>query len=245
MAHKKGAGSTDNGRDSKSKRLGVKLYGGQSAIAGNIIVRQRGTRFHPGDNVYMGRDFTLHASIDGFVTFTRRRDDRTYVSISPAPAVAAAPAPAKEAKKTVAAKPAAKPAPVAAAAPVTEPVEVVAAPVDVVEVVEAPVAAPVEVAEVAETAAPKKAPKLDDLKIVEGIGPKIEQLLKEGGINTWAELSVADVDRLKEILDAAGPRYQIHNPSTWPAQAKFAAEGRFDELKEYQEMLIGGRDVTE
>lgn len=237
MAHKKGAGSTDNGRDSKSKRLGVKLYGGQSAIAGNIIVRQRGTRFHPGDNVYMGRDFTLHASIDGFVTFTRRRDDRTYVSISPAPAVAAAPAPAKEAKKTVAAKPAAKPAPVAA-------------PVDVVEVVEAPVAAPVteptEVAEVvAETAAPKKAPKLDDLKIVEGIGPKIEQLLKEGGINTWAELSVADVDRLKEILDAAGPRYQIHNPSTWPAQAKFASEGKFDELKEYQEMLIGGRDVTE
>ena len=242
MAHKKGAGSTDNGRDSKSKRLGVKLYGGQSAIAGNIIVRQRGTRFHPGDNVYMGRDFTLHASIDGFVTFTRRRDDRTYVSISPAPAVAAAPAPAKEAKKTVAAKPAAKPAPVAAAAPVTEPVEVVEV---VAPAVAAPVTEPVEVVEVAETAAPKKAPKLDDLKIVEGIGPKIEQLLKEGGINTWAELSVAEVDRLKEILDAAGPRYQIHNPSTWPAQAKFAAEGRFDELKEYQEMLIGGRDVTE
>lgn len=233
MAHKKGAGSTDNGRDSKSKRLGVKLYGGQSAIAGNIIVRQRGTRFHPGDNVYMGRDFTLHASIDGFVTFTRRRDDRTYVSISPAPAAAAAPAPAKEAKKPVAAKPAAKPAPVAA-------------PVDVVEAVAPTVAAePVEVVEVAEAPVAKKAPKLDDLKIVEGIGPKIEQLLKEGGISTWAELSVADVDRLKEILDAAGPRYQIHNPSTWPAQAKFASEGKFDELKEYQEMLIGGRDVTE
>ena len=68
MAHKKGVGSTDNGRDSKSKRLGVKLFGGQSARAGNIIVRQRGTRFHAGDNVGMGRDFTLHALIDGTIT---------------------------------------------------------------------------------------------------------------------------------------------------------------------------------
>ena len=83
------------------------------------------------------------------------------------------------------------------------------------------------------------------MKIVEGVGPKIETLLKEGGINTWAELATAPVERLKEILDAAGPRYQIHDPSSWPAQAKFAAEGKWDELKEYQEMLIGGRDVTE
>jgi large subunit ribosomal protein L27 len=65
MAHKKGVGSTDNGRDSNSKRLGVKLFGGQFARAGNIIVRQRGTKFHPGDNVGMGRDFTLHALVDG------------------------------------------------------------------------------------------------------------------------------------------------------------------------------------
>ena len=62
MAHKKGVGSTDNGRDSKSKRLGVKLFGGQSAIAGNIIVRQRGTRFHPGEGVGLGRDFTIFAT---------------------------------------------------------------------------------------------------------------------------------------------------------------------------------------
>ncbi|MFM8361940.1 MAG: 50S ribosomal protein L27, partial [Haliscomenobacter sp.] len=71
MAHKKGVGSSDNGRDSKSKRLGVKLFGGQLAQAGNIIVRQRGTKFHPGENVYMGRDFTLHASIEGRVHFKR------------------------------------------------------------------------------------------------------------------------------------------------------------------------------
>lgn len=83
MAHKKGEGSTQNGRDSNAKRLGVKLYGGQGAVAGNIIVRQRGTRFHPGDNVYMGKDFTLHAAVDGTVAFRKSRRDRTFVSIIP------------------------------------------------------------------------------------------------------------------------------------------------------------------
>lgn len=84
MAHKKGVGSTDNGRDSKSKRLGVKLFGGQSAIAGNIIIRQRGTKYHPGENVGMGRDHTLYAQIDGTVAFRKRRNNRTFVSIVPA-----------------------------------------------------------------------------------------------------------------------------------------------------------------
>jgi len=81
MAHKKGVGSTDNGRDSNSKRLGVKLFGGQFAKAGNIIVRQRGTKFHPGNNVYMGKDHTLHARIDGFVEFRKKRLNRTFVNI--------------------------------------------------------------------------------------------------------------------------------------------------------------------
>ncbi|NBU35896.1 MAG: 50S ribosomal protein L27 [Bacteroidetes bacterium] len=81
MAHKKGAGSSDNGRDSKSKRLGVKLFGGEYARAGNILVRQRGTRFHPGANVYLAKDYTLHADIDGTVVFRRKKDNRTYVSI--------------------------------------------------------------------------------------------------------------------------------------------------------------------
>ncbi len=83
MAHKKGVGSTDNGRDSNSKRLGVKLYGGQVARAGNIIVRQRGTKFYAGENVYMGKDFTLHAAVDGIIVFRRKRLNRTFISIEP------------------------------------------------------------------------------------------------------------------------------------------------------------------
>lgn len=87
MAHKKGVGSTDNGRDSHSKRLGVKLFGGQVARAGNIIVRQRGTKFHPGDNVGLGKDFTIYALADGTVTFKKGRKDRTFVSILPSAVV--------------------------------------------------------------------------------------------------------------------------------------------------------------
>ena len=81
MAHKKGVGSSKNGRESHSKRLGVKRYGGEVVKAGNIIVRQRGTQHHPGDNVGMGKDHTLYALIDGVVVFTRKRNDRSYVSI--------------------------------------------------------------------------------------------------------------------------------------------------------------------
>ena len=84
MAHKKGVGSTDNGRDSISKRLGVKLFGGQYAKAGNIIVRQKGTKFHPGENVGMGKDFTLHALVNGTVEFRKKRLNRTFVNIIPA-----------------------------------------------------------------------------------------------------------------------------------------------------------------
>lgn len=83
MAHKKGVGSSKNGRESESKRLGVKIFGGQAAIAGNIIVRQRGTTHYPGENVYMGKDHTLHAQVDGVVEFKKKRDNRSYVSIVP------------------------------------------------------------------------------------------------------------------------------------------------------------------
>ncbi len=81
MAHKKGAGSSRNGRESESKRLGVKIYGGQVAIAGNILVRQRGTTHHPGENVGMGKDHTLFALIDGTVNFKKGRKNRSFVSI--------------------------------------------------------------------------------------------------------------------------------------------------------------------
>jgi ribosomal protein L27 len=165
MAHKKGVGSSDNGRDSKSKRLGVKLYGGQSAVAGNVLVRQRGTKFHAGENVYMGRDHTLHAAIDGMVVFTRSIKDRRFVSIVPFQDDVVTVDPPKKGKVLIPtnpkndtkATPAAEPSKKEAAAPAVE-------------------AVATEEAEAApkKAAAPKKekAPKLDDLKIIEGVGPK-------------------------------------------------------------------------
>lgn len=83
MAHKKGVGSSKNGRESESKRLGVKIYGGQFAKAGNIIVRQRGTVHHPGKNIGIGKDHTLFALIDGTVEFRKRKDNKSYVSVNP------------------------------------------------------------------------------------------------------------------------------------------------------------------
>jgi large subunit ribosomal protein L27 len=328
MAHKKGAGSTDNGRDSASKRLGVKLFGSQHAIPGNIIVRQRGTKFHAGENVYMGVDHTLHARIEGTVVFTKGKGDRTFVHIIPfvshpevketldaapkaktstristaTPKVAAAP-------KAVAAAP--KVVKVEAIAPVTKAAEVKAAPV--VEVAKAPEVKAAPVVEVIkalevkaapvveETKAPevkaapvvevRKAVKVeaapaateevksssttttttttsssstsssssssssttafnagssigdleDNLKIVEGIGPKIEQLIKDRGIKTWAQLSETPVETLQSILHDAGSRYTMHNPGTWPRQAKLAAEGKWEELEVLQKELDGGK----
>ncbi len=120
MAHKKGAGSSRNGRESESKRLGVKIYGGQAAIAGNIIVRQRGTVHHPGANMGIGKDHTLFALIDGTVHFQKKRDNRSYVSIIPAaaPVAVAEEKPVEKAKK-VKAEPVVE-APVAAAETVVE-----------------------------------------------------------------------------------------------------------------------------
>jgi large subunit ribosomal protein L27 len=106
MAHKKGAGSSRNGRESHSKRLGIKIFGGQPAIAGNIIVRQRGTQHNPGLNVGIGKDHTLFALKDGLVIFKKKADNRSYVSVIPAEAAPVVEAPA--------AKPAAKAAPKAA-----------------------------------------------------------------------------------------------------------------------------------
>ncbi len=83
MAHKKGAGSSRNGRESESKRLGVKLFGGQYAKAGNILVRQRGTKHFPGNNVGKGKDDTLFALSDGIVAFRKKKDNKSYVSIEP------------------------------------------------------------------------------------------------------------------------------------------------------------------
>ncbi len=88
MAHKKGEGSFKNGRDSHSKRLGVKIYGGQPAISGNILIRQRGTQYHPGKNVGLGSDFTIFAMTNGIVEFKKGKNNRTTVSILPVQEVA-------------------------------------------------------------------------------------------------------------------------------------------------------------
>lgn len=245
MAHKKGVGSTDNGRDSLSKRLGVKLFGGQDARAGNIIVRQRGTKYHPGENVYMGKDFTLHAKIDGTVAYRKRRSNRTFVSIVPADAVAVAP-PAPKAKKAApkkeapapAAAPAVEEAPVAEARSVAPEAPVAEAPKQEEKAAEAPKKAKAEKIKLPNG----KSIKQDDLKMVEGIGPKIEGLLHEGGIKTWEDLANAPTEDVQKILDEAGPRYRMHQPTTWAKQARLAADGKWDELVAYQDHLDGGRE---
>ena len=241
MAHKKGEGSTQNGRDSNSKRLGVKLYGGQTAKAGNIIIRQRGTKFHPGQNTYLGKDFTLHASILGKIVFTKGKGGKTFVHVLPFDApVAETVAPAAVAK-------AAKKAP-ASTPKVAAPVEAVVNTANM----EAPTvkfeeptmdfdSAFDEPAAVETPKATKKASGSDDLKKIEGIGPKIAELLNEGGIHTFLDLANAPVERVQEILDAAGPRYRIHNPTTWGQQAQLAADGKWDELKAWQDELNGGK----
>jgi large subunit ribosomal protein L27 len=90
MAHKKGVGSSRNGRESHGQRLGVKIFGGQTAKAGNVILRQRGTSYHPGKGVGMGKDHTIFALVDGEVVFTTKRQDRRYVAVIPAEAQASA-----------------------------------------------------------------------------------------------------------------------------------------------------------
>ena len=241
MAHKKGVGSTDNGRDSNSKRLGVKIFGGEAVRAGNIIVRQRGTKFHPGNGVGMGKDFTLFALSDGVVHFKTGRKNRTFVNILTGEEVVAAPPvqakakpdpkPAAPVKESAPAKDTPAPAE-AAAAPVEEPTAEVTTP-------------PQEAAPAKKAAKPKtrkKTIKPDDLKVIEGVGPKIEQLMKAAGIENLAMLSETPAEKIKEILAEAGSRYQMHDPTTWPGQAKLAAEGDWDKLKEYQDRLDGGRE---
>lgn len=198
MAHKKGVGSTDNGRDSKSKRLGVKLFGGQTAKAGNIIVRQRGTKFHAGDNVYVAKDYTLHAAVDGKVVFKKKKMDRTFVSVLPAE----------------------------------------------VAVAEMPAPAPVKAAAGKKITLPSgKKVAADDLKLIEGVGPKIEGLLHDAGIRSWADLAGADVAQLQAILDAAGSSFKMHDPATWAKQAQLAVNGEWEALEAYQDALKGGKEV--
>ncbi len=186
MAHKKGAGSSKNGRESESKRLGVKIYGGQFAKAGNILIRQRGTKHYPGENVGMGKDHTLFALIDGTVIFRKKRKNRSYVSVAPIVEidVAVAEAPVKKApEKTEATK----------------------------------------VEEVKAEAPEKAEAKGDNLTKLDGVGPKLAEILNEAGIATYADLAGASIDKMKEILEAAGSRYASKDPAPWIEQAKTMA----------------------
>ncbi len=242
MAHKKGVGSTDNGRDSNSNRLGVKLFGGQAARAGNIIVRQRGTKFHPGEFVYMGKDHTLHAKVDGTVVFDKRRLGRTFVSIAPfdmPETVVKKPKPAKKAVKQEAPAPVVEAPKPVVEAPAPEPKAEAPAP-------QAVAATPPPAPKAGEKIALPSGKKIkrDDLTAIEGIGPKIAELLTNAGIATWADLAIAEYDRLKGILNDAGSRYQMHNPTTWPKQAAMAVAGDWEELEKYQDYLDGGVEPT-
>ena len=191
MAHKKGVGSTDNGRDSNSKRLGIKIFGGQSVIPGNILVRQRGTKFHPGNNVYMGRDHTLHAAIEGTVQFTRKKNNRTYINILPSGEVATVkPAPkAAEAEAAAKAK-AAEEAKAKAAA------DAAAAKAKAAKPAKAEPAAELSEEEKSENKSnllssigeASEADK-DDLKKIKGVGPKLEGTLNSLGIFTFEQVS--------------------------------------------------------
>ncbi|NJL73880.1 MAG: 50S ribosomal protein L27 [Saprospiraceae bacterium] len=199
--------STDNGRDSKSKRLGVKLFGGQTAKAGNIIIRQRGTKYHAGENVYLSKDFSIHAAVDGKVFFKKRRLNRTFVSIIPT---------LNEVVETVAK------GEHTSYLPQTQNEE------EQVRVIEEAVAnAPVAT---------------DDLTKIEGIGPKIAEILNSNGILTFEQLAASSAESIKEMLTNAGPRYAVHEPATWSKQAAMAAAGDWEELKAYQDILDGGKE---
>ena len=212
MAHKKGVGSTKNGRDSESKRLGVKIYGGQLAMAGNIIVRQRGTRFHPGLNVGMGKDHTIFAMVDGTVEFQHGRKSRKYINILPFEDLETAVADAPVAK-------AAKPAP-APEAPSAE--------------AEAPAAAPKKTSDKVELSDEERAAKIealraklgtvsddekDDLKKVKGIGKVYEGQLNEMGIYTFKQLAQLDEEAIDAIETLTGFPGRVERED-WVGQAK-------------------------
>jgi len=212
MAHKKGVGSSRNGRDSNPKYRGIKKYGGEFVIAGNIILRQCGTKWHPGTNVGMGTDYTIYSLVDGVVQFQHKSKKAYKVSVLPVEFEVE-----MDDEQSVLAMTTAS---------------VVSAP-------QATVASPV-----ASTAAsfgfkPQKAGK-DDLTIVEGIGPKISDLLVAGGIDTFEQLANASIESIQAILDAAGPAYRIAKPATWPAQSALCASGSWEELRALQERLSAG-----
>jgi len=248
MAHKKGGGSSRNGRDSNSQRLGVKRYGGEHVISGNIIIRQRGTKFHPGENVMMGRDHTIYAVAEGYVVFEKPHHGKRHISVYPelttvTPAAPKA-APVAIADVTKAKTPKAKPAKQEATAEAEQPAKAeveAAAPVQA----EAP-AVEEEAAPAPKTRAKKaKSSDADDLKRIEGVGPKVEKTLNAAGITTFAQVAEMSADDLYRIVKVEGKVNIVGDAATWPKQAKMLAAGDEEALKAYQDRLVGGREPSD
>lgn len=228
MAHKKGVGSTKNGRDSESKRLGVKIFGGQLAIAGNIIVRQRGTKFHPGLNVGMGKDHTIFASVDGLVEFKSGRKDRTFVHITPFVEVdelAAHATTAPEAMKGATPPPHAPAKPAAGEHETTLTPEAPKAEAKKESKEEAPKGEMTEEERTAKLEAlkaklgPVAEGEKDDLKKVKGIGKVYEGQLNEMGIYTFKQLANLDDEAIEAIEDLTGFPGRVERED-WVGQAK-------------------------
>ena len=219
MAHKKGAGSTNNGRDSESKRLGVKIYGGQAAIAGNIIVRQRGTKFHPGENVGMGKDHTIYALIDGVVNFRRRRNNRSYISVLPLDEVLKAEPKPKKAVKKTAIEPVKKETKAAAPKAETK-AEIKAEPKAEKKAAakeEAPEASAKDLLAKIGEASPENA---DDLKKISGVGPVLEKTLNSIGIYTYEQVSKMTKAEY-ELMDSITKKFPGRaERDDWAGQAK-------------------------
>lgn len=192
MAHKKGQGSSNNGRESQSKRLGVKIYGGQYAIPGNIIVRQRGTQFHPGEGVGMGKDHTIFAKEEGIVTFVTKRANRKYISVLPF---------ADEVVETVTLEKAA-------------PKKEKASKKEV-----APVKEEAKEEKPAKKAAKKADTNGDDLKVINKIGPAFEKRLNALGIFTYADLVALD-DAKIEALEEKDAMTSMEQWHAWMEEAK-------------------------
>lgn len=211
MAHKKAAGSAKNLRDSNPKFRWIKLSGGQFARAGNIIVRQKGDKYQLGRGVYKGTDFTIHAAIDGVVSFGKRNvkryDGRKYL------------------RTVVEVLPAGTSTKITAPAQKTTPVKAKVAPKKTEKV-----AAPAKKIATTET---------DDLTKIEGIGPKINEVFHANWIATFADLSISKVGDLRTLLADNG--LAQHDPKTWKKQATLAKNGKWDELKVLQDELDWGK----
>jgi len=217
MAHKKGMGSTRNGRESESKRLGVKIFGGQTARAGNILVRQRGTKFHPGRNVGIGKDHTLFALSEGIVVFRKRQGNRKFVSVVDETIYnellsgkdmqqATLDAKAKNAGGST------RKASGKKAAPKQE----VASP----EKTEA------RVEETPKATAAKSEAGFDDLKKISGIGPAFEKKLNEAGIKSYKDILDLTEERIEKLAEQIkGVSAEKINNDDWKGQAEKLIKG--------------------